>query len=142
MPAVKTFDPKKVTVIVGPYSISGYAKGTFIQAEYQEDLYKTVVGADGETTRVRNNNRSGKITITLHNSSLSNADLTALKELDDTTGNGKVPVFIHDNSGYDTAGSPEAWVSKMPAMKKGDDVENYEWVLDCRDFEPILGGNQ
>ena len=141
MPAAKTYDPKKVNLIVGAIIVTGFAKGTFINAEYAEDLYKIMVGSDGETTRVRNNDRHGVVTITLHNTSQSNGTLTALKQLDDASEQGKVPIFLRDNSGLDVAGSPEGWIAKMPGFKRGDDVENVEWVLHCRDFEPVLGGN-
>ena len=63
--ALKTYDPKQISVIVGGAIISGFADGEFVTTERNEDAFTLNVGADGEGGRVKSNNKSGRITLTL-----------------------------------------------------------------------------
>lgn len=145
--ALHNFDPGKVILSLGgiPKPITGYQKGTFIEVARNEDAFKMFVGADGETTRVRNRNRSGMVKIVLQQGSESNADLSALAELDELTGGGVVPLTFMDMSGQvpqTTGASTQAWIRKKPAATFGGETEEgREWILDVADLDFFIGGN-
>ena len=54
----KNYDPGKIVVVFRGILISGYAEGTFVNAERNEDSFEVSVGAGGDVTRVRKRNRA------------------------------------------------------------------------------------
>lgn len=138
---VKTYDPKNVSVIVGGKIVSGFTDGTFITAERTEDMWNMKVGVDGIGTRAKTNNRSGKYTITLHQSSSSNDDLSAFAAADELSDTGAVPVLIKDNSGRSLVTSATAWVKKYPNAEFAKEVSNRVWVLETDEMVIFEGGN-
>lgn len=141
MSAPATYDPSKILVTVGGAIISGYADGTFVNVEYENDFYTKVVGADKQTTRIKQNDYSGMITLNLTQSSLSNDILTGFVILDRTANAGIVPVLIKDLLSASLAASAYAWVRKPPALEYSKELSNREWILDCVELELFTGGN-
>lgn len=138
--ALKTIDPKNVILNVGGVPIGGYADGTFISFEMAEDAYSTSVGADGETVRVKSNNRMGALTLTLQQTSDSNTALSVIAELDQQANAGVVPVLIKEIGGETIIVSGRGWVRKIPVAEYGKEVANREWVIDMADVKPFVGG--
>src|SRR3990172_6159999 len=113
--ALKKYDPKNVVVIVGAIIInSGFAPDTFVEVERDEDAFTKSVGADGEVTRTRNRNKTGQIRITLQQSSETNALLSALALIDESTGDGVVPCAVKDLGGLTLHAAELGWVKKVP----------------------------
>lgn len=143
---VRTYDPKKVAVIVGGVPISGFADGTMIKVSRASDSFSKKTGVDGIVTRAHKHDRSGEITISLNQSSPSNDYLSAIAKLDEESNAGVMPVLVKD--ALPAAGSlgstfvgAKAWIRKIPDSEYGDDSTNREWVLDVDEFEIYLGGN-
>lgn len=139
--AVRTYDPKKVLVIIGGVPMSGFSDGDFIKAVRDEDAFMKKVGVDGETSRAKNNNRSGSLTLTLMQTSLSNDVLSGFAAADELASAGVVPVLIKDLSGTTTFFSSDAWIKKMPEGGFGKEVGTREWVLDTTAIDAFIGGN-
>lgn len=139
--AVRTFDPGQVTVSVDGITISGFADGTFIIAERTEESFTKVVGADGQVSRSKSNNRSGTFTITLLQTSPSNETLSALLARDEKNGNAIVPVLIKDNLGTSRLFTGTGWIQKMPNVEYGKEISNREWVIDCAEMDFNIAGN-
>lgn len=139
--AVKTYDPKQVSLIVGGKIISGYTDGTFISAERNEQMFNLKVGVDGIGTRAKTNNQSGKITITLHQSSNSNDDLSAFAAADELSNAGAVPILLRDASGRTLASALTAWVQKLANAEFAKEVSNRVWVLETDQLLLFDGGN-
>lgn len=139
--AVKTYSPKKVSVVIGGFIISGYAEGSFVKVEYEDDAFTKVTGADGETSRTHSANISGTITLTLLQTSESNDVLSGLHIADRLSLQGVVPVLIKDNNGTTFAGAPEAWIKKMPESEFAKEMGEREWVIDCGALLYTTGGN-
>ena len=137
---LRTYDPKKVAVIVGGIVMSGFAEDTYVKAERSEDAFTKKVGVDGEVSRSRQHNKSGELTISLMQSSPSNAVLSGFALLDETKGAGVVPVLVQDFSGTSIYISTKAWIRKHPAAEFGKEVGNREWVFDCDVLDPFTGG--
>jgi hypothetical protein len=123
-----TYDPKAVTLSCGPLLISGYSDGTFIKVALADaDLYKVHVGSHGEVARTKNNNKMGYITITLKQTSPSNAKLDLMKNNPTP-----FPVLLKNNSdaAY-IATAVNAWVSKDPDNEFGGEESKVEWIIAC-----------
>ena len=62
---VASYDPKKVNVIVGGRTITGFAADGVVSVTKNEDSITPAVGAKGDVTYSENANESGTIAITL-----------------------------------------------------------------------------
>lgn len=136
-----TYDPKAIAVSFAGKLISGFADGTMLTAERNDPIFSTVVGSAGEVARVRSRNQTGKIVLTLMQTSLSNAILTALAALDELSGLGQGPLLIKDLNGTTLLDAPNAWISKLPSVEFGKDLSNREWELACDVLNMNVGGN-
>lgn len=141
MPSPATYDPNMIQVIVGGAIIGGFADGTFVNVEYENDFFTKVVGADKLCTRVKQNDYSGLITMTLQQSSPSNDILSGFVVLDRTANSGIVPLLIKDLLGTTVIASAYGWVRKPPAVEYSKEVSNREWLFDCAELEEHVGSN-
>lgn len=139
--SVRTFDPGQVIVSVGGVPMSGYADGTFLSVDRDEQMFTKVVGADGTTTRVKSNNRSGTMTLTLKQSSPSNDVLSAFAALDESVNAGVVPILVKDLSGTTIFFSATGWIQKYPTAEFAKEISNREWIFDLADIDVFVGGN-
>jgi hypothetical protein len=139
--AVKTYDPKLVSVIVGGKIMSGFADGTYVMVERNEAAYALKVGVDGEGTRAKSNNRSGKITITLMNSSKSNDDLSGFALADELSNGGVVPCMVKDNGGTTLAACETGWVQKIANAELAKEANARTWVIETDSLNMFVGGN-
>jgi len=125
----KTFDPDLVSITVGGHIVSGYADGEFVTAERNSEAFTQQGGADGEQARFKSNDKSGKITITLLQTSLSNGIFQGFATADETSNAGKVPILIKDGNGTEQAAAPQAWVEKVPAKGFSKENTDRQWVF-------------
>jgi hypothetical protein len=139
--AVKTYDPKQVSVIIGTRAAQGFADGSFVSVDRNEDAFTLLVGADGEGCRAKSNNKSGRVTLTLMSSSEFNDYLSELALADELTGGGVVPLMIKDNSGSSLYSSATAWVVKHPTADFAKEAGTREWVLETDELIMFAGGN-
>lgn len=138
---VRGYDPAQVIVTVDGNTITGFADGTFVNAERNNDAFTLTVGADGEATRSKSNDLSGRITITLQQSSPSNDILSAIATADEQSGQGVVAVQVADKSGSTLAAAEKAWVVKKATSGFAKETENREWILETNELEYEVGGN-
>lgn len=136
----KNYDPKQVAVIIGGHIVGGYADGTFVSIERNRDAFSLSVGADGEGARAKSNDKSGRITITLQQSSASNDVLSGYATNDELNNGGQVPALVKDNNGSSLAEAVTAWVVKKPAMSFGNEIETREWIIESDDMDILVGG--
>ena len=139
--AVHTYDPANVIVSIGGTPMSGFADGTFVMVSRDEDAFSKVSGADGEVSRAKSNNRSGSLTLTLMQTSMSNDILSAIALLDEVSNTGIVPVLVKEIGTDTILMSGEGWIKKIPDASYGKEVENREWVLDLATVNMFEGGN-
>lgn len=141
MPNLFTYDPKNVALIVGGNIINGFSDATFIVAERNEQAFNLKVGVDGEGTRAKTNNKSGKVTITLMQSSASNDVLSALAAADELSNAGAVPLLLKDNSGRTLISSLTSWVQKYPNSEFAKETSTRVWVMETDELNIFVGGN-
>lgn len=140
---LKVYDPKAVAMVFAGIPISGLAEGTFLSVEQNEDDFSLVVGADGEACRAKSNNRSGRVTFTLLQSSESNALLSAVRlaDIGSPNGDGIAPLLIKDNNGFTIVEAQKAWITRSPAAEFAREVTSREWVIETDNLVSFHGGN-
>ena len=102
---VHTYDPANVIVSIGGTPMSGFADGTFVMVSRDEDIFSKVSGADGEVSRAKSNNRSGSLTLTLMQTSMSNDVLSAIAVLDEISNVNYNVQEVNAKSSSSSAGS-------------------------------------
>lgn len=136
----KNFDPSRVVLVAAGINIYGFAKGTSIEIEYDEDAFKKETGRDGDMVRVRSHDKGGKVTVTLMASSPCNDLLSARAVLDRKTGLGTGPMLMKDLNKTTVAEAQASWIKKMPKFESGDEASNVVWEFECHDLELYFGG--
>jgi hypothetical protein len=136
-----TFDPKSVSVVLGGKVISGWDDGEFISVERNNDMWALKMGADGVGARAKTNDKSGRVTMTLLQSSPSNDVLSAFAIADEASNAGAVPLLIRDGSGRTLVSALTAWVVKMPAAAFAKEVGNRQWIVESDSLQIFIGGN-
>ncbi len=126
-----TYDPKSIFLTFLGNHIDGYMDGTFLTVERDEDAFMLKVGADGEKARARNNNRAGKVVVTLMQSSPSNTVLSALAVLDEQVGTSIGPLSVTDSLGTTKASCGDAYIGKVAKIERGKEILGTEWTIIC-----------
>ena len=99
------------------------------------------IGTDGEGTRSRSRNKSGKIEIVLMQSSASNDYLSSLAIADEASNSGVVPALVKDGSGRSVYAAATTWVQKLPDSDLGKETKERTWILETDEVSIFVGGN-
>ncbi len=126
----KSYDPKKVSVIVDGQFMVGFMDGTMVVAEKNEDNVIPHVGAQGDVTFTESADETGTITITLKLDSTSLPFLQSLaKEKRDFA------VQIVDGNSKFQAGGTQARILKTPGREFGAEVAGVEVPIYVADYD-------
>jgi hypothetical protein len=140
--ALKTYDPQQYSMIVAGQIMDGYGDGTYITVARNEDGWMYKSGVDGSGARAKNSNRSGRITLTLLQTSDSNDILSALAAQDELTGGTAVfPILCRDGSGRSVFGGATCWIVKQPDSEFAKEVGTRQWVFETNRLDMFVGGN-
>lgn len=144
---VATLSPTDVTVVISQkgftHIVSGYSEDSNITVERGSDSYEKHVGIDNKTSRVYKSDKSGMITLSLAQTSVSNDVLDLLQRNDAAARNssGLFSVIVKDGSGRSVYSALEAWISKVPNSAFGSSMQMREWVIQAAEMTSIIGGN-
>src|SRR3990170_266492 len=143
MPCKKTFDPKSILVRANGIVIEGFVEDEFINAERNESTWTMFSGADGCITRIKNNNKSGTITLTLQKTSDSNAVLDAFRKADESANAGSFNILIVELPLGDTVLGIASFIEKPPPVTFAgkDEVPSREWVILVPELVMNLAGS-
>lgn len=147
--ALKIYDADQVTVLLGGVPISkgpgasGYGDGEFLRIEQLKEDFSWKEGTDGQVTRSKTNTRLCKITLTLMQSSDSNAYLSSLRLLDATGNNGAgvVTFMVRDRQGTSLHTASYCSVNKPPDVSYDREATERAWELMALIDERVDGGN-
>jgi hypothetical protein len=138
---VNQYDPNNNIVTFCSVLIQGFADGTYIEVERDEDGWSKQKGSQGDTTWVRNRNRGGKITVTLMAGSPTNDALNLIAQQDELLGTGVGPASVREIGGTTFVRATFARIQKRPAITRSKDGSHtVQWIFDCADLEPSVGG--
>lgn len=121
---VRTYDTEDVNVIVNGTILTGFADGTFVNVERDEESFTPYIGAKGEVSRAKNANKMGKITITLAQDSPSNSYLNRLANSSNT-----FPTSVVDQNFGSTSGGNDCWIEKPTGTEYGKEISSREWIV-------------
>ncbi len=113
-----------------------------VSIEWDSDITTDKVGVDGEVTASKTNDKRATATITLMESSPSNAVLTGFYQSRAVGGDaiGVVPFFMEDNISGERVIGPEAWVLKAPTVEKGSEASEREWTIRIAEADYVHTG--
>lgn len=138
----KNYSPDLIIVTWGSIRMAGFADGTFVTAERDEDGYTKKIGATGDVVRVRSLNKGGSVKLTLQQSAATNDLLSAAYEVDQAFGTfNTADLMIKDLNGTTLAHALHAWIKKLPNVEFGKDLSNREWTFDCAALDILVGGS-
>jgi hypothetical protein len=141
MSQTHTYDAAKHAFsFLGSLITAGFAKGSWLEASRNEDGFTFQPSSSGGGTRSRNNNTSGKVKLTLQAGSQANDILMALALADEKTGVGIGELFIKETNGTMKCSAENAWIMKIPDVKRGEESGEVEWVFECEDLQMFVGG--
>jgi len=144
--ALGVYDPAQISLVAVGIPVSGFAEGTFVTVERNADSFNLTVGSDGDSCRARSNNKSGRITFTLLQSSLTNQLLSAAVNLDEISPSGDAigPSQIKDNSSTTATTlvfAEKSWIVKPANVEYSNEVTTREWIVETDDLVMNVGGN-
>jgi hypothetical protein len=137
----RTYDAKKIACIVGGVMLSGFNDGDVVTVERNEDTFTFQPDTDGGGTRSKSNNKSGRFTFVLSQTSAANGLLTAIAKLDEVGNAGAVPVIVKDLNGSSLYTATMAWLVKPPVGEYKRESGGREWVFETDCLEWVEGGN-
>lgn len=138
---VGTVNPKFNDIIIDGNKITGYADGTYLNAVRNSDAFETVSGADGHVARAKTNDSTSDVTITLLQTSRSNAVLSAIAKRDEKDGSGLVEAVIEERNTGNKLDSAFVWVKKKPDIVYSKGIEARAWTLVFADVDDDITGN-
>lgn len=143
MAVLSHYSPEDVIVtIAGLVTIEGFINGSFIKIAKGDPVFEAQQSVDGQVSRVMHNASLYTVSLTLMNTSKSNAALTRLFQVDKATGRGKFPLYIKDSLGGSLFFSGTSWIQGLPDVSYGVEITEREWTLQCADVSTVIGGNQ
>jgi len=137
--SVATYDPKQIALVLGGVLVTGYGENSIVSHARNSDSFTKRIGADGKVTRTRSADRSGRITITLQQSSTTNLVLSALLKADELGEGGTVPYLMKDNNGTTVFSSGTAWITRLPDDERANEAGDIEWTIDVSEMEAVIG---
>ena len=128
--ALRTYSFTDVNVIFGIIELEGFASGdTVVTVVADEDQFVKEVGAKGDIIRTQTNDSSCTITVSLQQTSPSNAELLTAFNADRESGAGVAPMIINNREANETLVINNAWITKYPDYNRGQNPNSQDWVF-------------
>lgn len=143
--STKFLDPNLYSVVVAgiPLPPNGYAEGSHIKLARDTPAFIDVVGVDGTVTRVRSHDDRATFTLSLMQTSETNAILAALHAVDlgSDNGAGVGPFVLKDRNGLTAHDAAECWISQTPDNEQDKTATSRDWVIRIAKLNSFEGGN-
>lgn len=128
MPEVRTFDARETSVNINNRFVTGFAEGSFVEWEKDEDNFNSKTDALGDTAVAITNNNTGTITLTL---SQTSPNLAQLKRL----ANARTVFPIWITTPDEKIGGTQAMFVKSPSGGLSDEIEDREFEIRVFDYK-------
>jgi len=140
---MKNYSLRNVIILVGGIPVkSQLVKDNPVEIEYDEEQYDLEMGADGEGTRVDNNNKAATVTLTFMSSSDANAFLSAIVLADGPDGAGIFPFALTDTKGTTKCIAKSAFLTGVPkSFAFSQKTTPRSWKIRTDKLESFVGGN-
>jgi len=135
------YNPREVKLIFGGLPVHiGAAAGTFITIERTKPSYKLLKGTDGEGTRIRTQDFSSTLRLTIRKGSGINDALSELSAADDLTGAVALPLYLTDWNGRSRYIAPIAFLEQPVDTEFSTEEGANTWTFLCDTWLPFTGG--
>lgn len=126
------YDPKEVNVIIDGTFLTGFAEGTMVTVEKDEDDFSVTYGAQGDYSVAESHNTLGTITVTLQHTSPSLPFLRRLRN-----SKRRFPCYVVDANGDGEfkAGGSEARILSAIGGERGNEISETEVEIKVFDFK-------
>lgn len=130
MPTTTSYDANDVTVTADGTFITGFAEGSMVEGEKDEDNFAASVGSQGDVIVSEVNNPLGTITITLQQTSPSVSFLNRL-----ANNKKEFPIWvIYNGSPKEKFGGSRARVKKPATSSFSNEAEDREFEIQVFDY--------
>lgn len=139
----KQYNPKAIIVTWGEFLIQGFADGSIVRVEYDEDAVTKTVGAQGDVTATINHNRGGKGTCNIKQGAPIN-DFLSLNAASNRPREAALvvkPFMVKDLFGTTLCIAPQAWIMKVATSEFSKEHTPREWIWDFGDLKMNTGGS-
>ena len=134
------FDPNQFTITVNGLLINGFADGTFCNIEYTSDIWVMTPGVKN-VVRVKQNDDSASVTLTLQKGSAGNKILDDLRLVDLASAGGIFNFLAKDTLNPGNFYSAKTmWVRRTPTFAPSKDAPTQEWILDTNELIANIPG--
>ncbi len=127
--AFETFDPVNLKIVVDDNIIEGFAE-TMVSISRPNPMWVSQVGATGHVCRIKTNDFTTDVSITLQQCSISNEALSSIVEDDEKINDGVFTITII-YQGTTILDSSSAYIEKMPDASWGNSPSDWEWTIKC-----------
>jgi len=134
---LNTFDPKDLIITLAGAKIKGYAE-TMVAISRPDPMWNSQVGAEGDTMRVKTNNRTTDVTITLQQSSPSINVMSDIATRDYDNSDSAFHLKI-DYNGKMLLQANSCYIEKKPDATWGNTPQDREFLIKCPDCTYDLG---
>ncbi|MGN8233235.1 phage structural protein [Priestia flexa] len=128
---VRTYDADRASAIVNGVYITGFAEGSMMKAEPDEDYFSTKVSAKGEVIISESHNKLGTVTITVSQTSPS---LPMLMRLANSKKPFPVWIMYNDGTFKERAGGTQARIVKKPGKEYAAEAGSREFQFKVFDY--------
>lgn len=141
--AQQTYVPGRVILIAVSIPVTGLAKGTMIEIDYDSDAFTDEVAADGTVIRILSSDARATMKFSTSMQSPSNPALSAAAISDRLTGAVTGPSSVTNPSSPgptgDIAAASSSWIKKMPKKTYATENSNIEWEVRCANLALQIG---
>lgn len=133
--AVKTYDPKNFVASMAGLRLEGFSEDSMVKITFTSPTFESVVGADGQVTRVRIHDSRATVAVSVMQSSDANRVLSTLLKRDKNSPNGAgIGTFVAtDLNGGQLVHAQSAWVKGYPEQEFGKKVNARVWEIELAD---------
>lgn len=128
--ATQNYSAADVSATFGGVPLQSESDDEFINITKPDNAFTFKRGINGFGTRSLNRSKHYVITVTLPQTSPTNAILSAIHKTDiETNGSGVVPFSIIDTNRTTVFAAAEAWIVKTPDWRAAAESDNVAWEI-------------
>lgn len=133
---IATYDPKRVIIQFDGEDVYGFADGTMVTVERNEELFNNMVGSTGEVARAVNRNDTATITIRMQHVSPFIAKIKEWAAADIAP---IVNFSVIDPASYDDLLVAQCWLQTDASHEWGNEVGDREYQFFAVNLVDDLG---
>lgn len=135
---VQTYSPSDVIITFGGYVLENWDT---VSVKRTTPSFKIIKGIRGKNTRVRSQNTSAEVTLTIPITSIGNTVLGEIVAQDELNGTGRLIMTIKDVQGFEVFSTAEAFVEKPADKEYGAEMSSRAWTIHCLSSQTAMSDN-